>query len=79
MLEMWYRGELEVDLDTEFTCKWNKCIEFTWKKQIVNNLRYASAQLSKGLLYSKEEYRPKNPFVNLFLMEIGLSNRIYPL
>jgi len=79
MLEMWYLGELEVDLDTEFTCKWNKCIESAWKKENINNLRYASAHHSKGLLYSKEEFWPKNPFVNLILMEMGLSNRIYPL
>ena len=81
-LDLYYKGELELDFDDVKTVKEIKTsnrgkLNIKRKRSASKGCRYLYQTVAD--LYNKAEYRPKNPAKNLVLMERGLKNRINPL
>lgn len=81
-LDLYYKGELDLDLDDLKTVKEVKIVEkgkFTKRKNLRGKRRCIYQYQNIVQVYQKSAFRPKNPDRNISLMERGLSNRNYPI
>lgn len=72
VLELWFRGDLSLDLESSRTTK--SVYSFLTKFDGI-----ASIKRIFKFYYKKDDYWPKNPAGNLWLMELGLARRKHPL
>ena len=72
LLELWYNGDLTIDLECVNTVK-------NLKKMKIGFNGVASVKPLLVLWYKKSEYWDKNPASNIYLMTIGLRCRVHPL
>lgn len=72
VLEMWMDGELA------YQSNFVKSVKKV-KKLVFSGRGIASAILVSKIKYENTEFWPKNPTGNRWLMELGLSRRVYPL
>ena len=80
-LELFEKGELELDLKDEQSVKKVKKSKIG-KKELNKKKKkqsYRYVYQNTNIQYSFVEYWPKNPVRNLILMKRGLKNRIHPL
>lgn len=81
-LGLYFKGKLDLDLENSTTVKEvkkSKRGKMSKSRKLLGGSRYIYLFQNKSSLYDKSEFWPKNPKGNIFLMEWGLSNRIYPL
>lgn len=73
-------GELELELDSSNSVKELKKSN-RGKKSIrrIQDKRYRYLYQNDNTKYAREDFWPKNSFGNLWLMKLGLQNRIHPL
>ena len=72
LLELWYSGDLIIDLERVNSVKNLKKIKIEFNG-------VASVKPWTVLWYKKSEFWEKNPVSNLYLMTLGLRCRIHPL
>ena len=72
LLELWYNGDLTIDLECVNTVKNLKNIKIGFNG-------VASVKPLSVVWYKKTEYWDKNPARNIYLMTIGLRCRVHSL
>ena len=72
LLELWYNGDLTIDLECVNTVK-------NLKKIKIGFNGVASVKPLSVVWYKKSDFWDKNPFRNIFLMTSGLQCRVHPL
>ena len=81
-LDLYYKSELSLDLESSITVKQVKTSnrgKIKRQRSKRASTRYIYLFQSEADCHTKKNFRPKNPERNIFLMEWGLSNRINPL